>query len=99
MWEERYPDLNEEEDIIIDEIRAKNWRNVSEEGDNKKNIRAMRLGVYVKEKYYFIKREFLVSFPYPEGGDIVWTCVKDHIIDEKDQYKVIGIRGFHCKLF
>ena len=50
MSEERYLDLNEEEDIRIDEIRAENWRGISEEGDNKKNIHVMRLGVYVKEK-------------------------------------------------
>ena len=25
--------------------------------------------------------------------------MKDHIIDEKDDYKDIGLRGFDCKLF
>ena len=35
----------------------------------------------------------------PKGGSIVWTCVKDHIIEEKEQYEAIGIRGFDCKLF
>ena len=24
--------------------------------------------------------------------------MKDHIIDEKEDYKEIGLRGFHCKL-
>ena len=32
-------------------------------------------------------------------GAIVWTCVKDHIIDEKEDYKYIGLRGFYYKLF
>ena len=48
--EERDPDLNEEEDIRLDAIRGYHWRNVAEEGDNKKNIHALRWEVYVKEK-------------------------------------------------
>ena len=40
-----------------------------------------------------MKIEFLVSTPLPKGGKIVWTCVKDHIIDEKEQYKSIGYVG------
>ena len=82
--EERYPDLNEKEDIILDEIRKKNWRDVAEEGDDKKKIYTLRWEMYVKEKEELIKREFLVSVPHPKGGAIVWTCVKDHIIDEKE---------------
>ena len=46
-----------------------------------------------------IKREFLVSVPHPKGGAIVWNCVKDHIIDEKEDYKNIGLSGFDYKLF
>ena len=34
-----------------------------------------------------------MSVPHPKGGAIVWTCVKDHIIDEKEGYKDIGLRG------
>ena len=26
-------------------------------------------------------------------GNIVWTCVKDDIIKEKDYYKAIGLNG------
>ena len=40
-----------------------------------------------------------MSVPHPKGGAIVWTCVKDHIIDEKEDYKYIGLRGFDYKLF
>ena len=40
-----------------------------------------------------------MSVPHPKGGAIVWTCVKDHIIDEKEDYKDIGLRGFDYKLF
>ena len=36
--EERDPDLNEEEDIRMDEIREDHWRDVAEEGDDKKKI-------------------------------------------------------------
>ena len=40
--EERDPYLNEEEDIILDVIREEHWRDVAEEGDDKKNIHALR---------------------------------------------------------
>ena len=36
---------------------------------------------------------------HPKGGSIVWTCVKNHIIDEKEDYKDIEIRGFDYKSF
>ena len=38
-----------------------------------------------------------MSVPNPKGGAIFWTCVKDHIIDEKEDYKDIGLRGFDYK--
>ena len=40
-----------------------------------------------------------MSVPHPKGGAIVWTCVKDHIIDEKEDYKDIGLRWFDYKSF
>ena len=40
--EERDPDLNEDGGIRLDAIREENWRDVSEEGDNKKNIYDLR---------------------------------------------------------
>ena len=39
-----------------------------------------------------------MSVPHPKGGTIVWTCVKDHEIDEKEDYKEIGICGFDYSL-
>ena len=39
-----------------------------------------------------------MSVPHPKGGGIVWTCVKDHTTDEKEQYEAIGLRGFDYKL-
>ena len=39
--EERDPDLNEEEHIRMNEIRDEYWRDVSEEGDNKKKTHAL----------------------------------------------------------
>ena len=36
------------------------------------------------------KESFSVSVLHPEGGNIVFNCVMDNIIEEKDQYKVIG---------
>ena len=40
--EERDPDLNEEEDIRMDEIRDEHWRDVDEEGGDKKKMHALR---------------------------------------------------------
>ena len=40
-----------------------------------------------------------MSFPYPKGGSSFWNCVKDDIINEKEDYKYIGQRGFDYKLF
>ena len=48
--EERYLDLNENEDIRFDEIREDHWRYIAEENDDKKNIYSLRWGVYVKVK-------------------------------------------------
>ena len=48
--EERDPDLNEEGDIRLDEIREEHWIDIAEEGDNKKKIHAMRWEVYGKYK-------------------------------------------------
>ena len=59
MVEERYLDLNEEEDIILDAVREDSWRDISEEGENKKKIHDMRWEVYVKKKEDLIKRDFL----------------------------------------
>ena len=38
--EDRDPDLNEEEDIRLDIIREEHWRDVDEEGENRKKIHA-----------------------------------------------------------
>ena len=40
-----------------------------------------------------------MSVPHPKGRNIVWTYVKDNIIEEKEDYKSIGIRGFDYNLF
>ena len=48
--EESDTDLNEEEDIIMDEIRNEHWRDVADESEDKKEIHTLRLEVYIKEK-------------------------------------------------
>ena len=58
MLRERDTGLNEEEDIRMDKIRDEHWGDVAEEGDDKKNIHALRWDVYVKDKEDLIKREF-----------------------------------------
>ena len=42
VQEDIYPDLNEEEDAIMYQLRYEHWRDFSEEGDNKKKIHALR---------------------------------------------------------
>ena len=66
--EERDPNSNNEEDIIMDETRDNHWRVVSEEDDDKKKIHALRWEVYVKNKDKLIKREFPVYITHPTGG-------------------------------
>ena len=72
------------EDITFDEIWEDHWRDLAEENDNKKHIHALIWNVYVKEKEELITRAFSVSVPHPKGGTIVWTCVKDHVIDKNE---------------
>ena len=48
-------------------IRDKHWRDVAEEGDNKKNIHALKWEVYVKDKEELRRRDFVVSVPHPKG--------------------------------
>ena len=56
MVEERDPDLNDMDDIRFDKIREDHWRDLGEESNNKKKIRALRWCVYVKEKDELITR-------------------------------------------
>ena len=41
----------------------------------------------------------MLSVPHPKEGNIIWNCLKDNIIEEKDEYKAIEINGFDYKLF
>ena len=40
-----------------------------------------------------------MSVTHPKGRAIYWTCIKDHIIYEKEDYKDIGLHRFDYKLF
>ena len=40
-----------------------------------------------------------MAVPHPKGGNIVWTCVKDYITKEKEDYEDIGLHIFYHKLF
>ena len=99
MSEEIYPDLNEEEDISMYDTRDEHCGYLAEDGDNKKKIHALRWEVYVQDTEDLIKIELSVSVSHTKGERIVWTCVKDHTIQEKEQYKAIGLCGFDYKLF
>ena len=99
MVEERYPNLNEMEDIRFDKIWEDHRRDLAEENDDKKKIHALIWNVYIKEKEELITRAFLVSVPHPKGVTIVWTCVKDQVIDKNEDYKEIRLCGFDYRLF
>ena len=90
MLEERDTDLNEEEDIGMEDSKEEHFMDVSKYGNDKKNIHDLRWDVYIKREE-LIKRVFLLSIPHPKGGDIVWTCLKRHIIKEKELHKAIGL--------
>ena len=83
----------------MDTIREENLRDVSEEGEYKKKMHALRWEVYVKDNKGLIKEIFLVSVPHPKEENIVWTCVKYHIINEKEDYEAILLGEFDYKLF
>ena len=39
-----------------------------------------------------------MAVPHPKRGNIVCTCVKDNIIEEKEDYADIGLHVFDYKL-
>ena len=45
----------------------------------------MRWEVYTKETEDLIKSEFSVAVPHPKGGGVVWTCVEDNVVGEKEE--------------
>ena len=55
---------------MFDAIMEEHWRDVSKEGDDKKNLCALKWEVYGKYKEELIKKEFLLSVPNPKGGAI-----------------------------
>ena len=80
--EERGPDLEVVEYIMLLYYRQKHWKDVLEENhEYKGEVHALRWEVYMKEKEDLTKREFLVVVPHPKGGNIVWTCVEDNAIE------------------
>ena len=47
----------------------------------------------MKENLELIKRYFLVAVTHPKGENIVWTCVEDNIMWEKEDCRAIGLHG------
>ena len=99
VLEERDLDLNEEENITMEDSMEDHWRDVSDDGQDKMKTHALKWQVYTKKKNELKKRVILVLVPHPKDGIILWTCVKDNIIKEKDKYKAIGLHGFDYKIF
>ena len=80
--EEGDPDLELEEDIYILDNREKHWKDVIvENNEYRGKVHDLKWEVYMKQKE-FIKRDFSVVFTHTKGGNVVWTCVEDNIIEE-----------------
>ena len=71
VLEERDPEMNKEEDIIMEDSMDQNLSYVAEDGEDKSNITSMRWNVYKKEKEELTNRQFLMSVPYLKGENIV----------------------------
>ena len=97
--EEKYPDLNEQQDIIMEDSRQDNCRDVAEDGEDKMKIHSLRWDIYTRQKQDLIKREFLVSVPHPKGGGRCLDLCEGSHHRGKDQYEAIRLRGFDYKLF
>ena len=48
VLKEIYLDLNEEEGTIMEDIKEEHWRDVAEDGDDKKKIHALSWKFYTK---------------------------------------------------
>ena len=71
VLEERDPEMNKEEDIIMEDSMDQNLSYVAEDGEDKSKITSMRWNVYKKEKEELTNRQFLMSVPYLKGENIV----------------------------
>ena len=50
MLDKRDPELNDNEDIIMEVNREEHWRYVADNGEDNSKIRALRWDVYTREK-------------------------------------------------
>ena len=87
VLEERDTDLNEEEDTRMEDSREEHWRDVADDGEDKGKIYSLMWDVYTRQKEESIKRDFSVFVLHPKGRNIVWTCVKDNTIEDKEDYQ------------
>ena len=62
VWDEKDPDLNEEEYIRMDYSREQQWGDVAEDGDDMSKIHSQMWYVYTREKEYLIQRLFWCPF-------------------------------------
>ena len=49
LSEEIDPDLNEDEDIIMEDSREKHWRDVDKDGEDNSSMHSMGWGFYTRE--------------------------------------------------
>ena len=92
LREEGDPELELEEDFIY----LDDWENHRKDvivvsNEEKDNVHTMRWEVYMRDKEELKNKHFSVAVPNMKGGNIVWTCFKDNITGEKEEYKEIGL--------
>ena len=88
VMEERYPDLEWDEDFIISTDSEQHWKEAEEEeNEYRGKVCDLRWEVYTKEKEGLTKREFLVAVPHPKRRQVLWNCVEGNVVGEKEEYK------------
>ena len=98
--EETDPNLYGWKGFRISDDRGEHW-NYFKEGENeyRGKFHALRWQLYIKQKYYLVKRVFLVVVPYTKGVEMIFTCVKDDVVGKNYCQNAIVLHGFDFKLF
>ena len=96
--EQREPDLELEEDtIFLDDGENNRKDSIVENNEDKGEFHAIIWEFYIKDKEELIKIKISASIMHLKEGNTIWTCVKDNITKEKQEYKAIGLCVFNYK--
>ena len=99
VLEERDPDLNGEENIIIEDSSQEHWRDVAEDGEHNSNIYYLRWYVYTRDKEEFIKREFWCPFRIQKGGGLFGLVPRIISSRKRSNMNLFDYVGLIIKIF